>query len=81
MNKEMKVGDVVIVKNPHLTQLACGSGMYTHAIVANLKPFILISEEGDMLWSKVNPDELIPLCQVHPDILKVVMNRLDRSGY
>lgn len=45
----MKVGDVVIVKNFEAT-LHCSHHIYTHAIVASISPFILVSEEGDMLW-------------------------------
>jgi hypothetical protein len=70
----MKIGDVVIAKNwEH--QLHCSHYIYTHAIVASIKPFILVSEEGDMLWSKVDSNDYISLCQAHPRILKVVIKR------
>lgn len=74
----MKVGDVVIAKNWEST-LHCSHYIYTHAIVASINPFILVSELGDMLWSKVNPNDYIYLCQVHPKIRKTVLKRFKQD--
>jgi len=74
----MKVGDVVIAKNRE-DSLHCSHYIYTHAIVASTNPFILVSELGDMLWSKVDSNDYIPLCQVHPKIRKTVLKRFKRD--
>lgn len=42
----LAVGDVVEAVPPH--GLACGSGVYPHAVVVSIDPFALVSEEGDM---------------------------------
>ena len=74
----MLVGDVVIPRDGKIT-LFCGSGIYTHAICVSTNPYIMISEHGDMLWTHEEAIDYVPLCQVHPDILKVCMNRLKRE--
>lgn len=44
----LRIGDVVeCVRGDHLF---CGSGTYPHAVVVSVKPFVLVSEEGDMMW-------------------------------
>jgi hypothetical protein len=45
----MRVGDVVQAIPPYA--LACGSGLYDDAIVCSVTPLVLVSREGDMLWS------------------------------
>lgn len=45
----LTVGDLVEAIPPHA--LACGSGLYPHAVVVSLAPFALVSIEGDMLWT------------------------------
>ena len=78
----MKVGDVVIA-NSWRTPLYsseifyCSHYKYTHAIVASIDPFILVSETGDMVWYKIDKDEIIALCQVHPNIMKIVNDRME----
>ena len=44
----MKKGYVVVANGRNV--LRCATYAYTHAIVVNLDPFVLVSEEGDMLW-------------------------------
>lgn len=46
---ELSVGDLVESAPGHA--LACGSGIYPHAVVVSLEPFALVSVEGDMLWT------------------------------
>ena len=72
----MRIGDIVIPANWD-TVLACGSGIYTHAIVASVEPFILVSEQGDMLWEREHWTDFTVLCQAHPDITKVAVARLE----
>lgn len=45
----MEIRDIVRPINGFI--LHSGSSQYDYAIVASLVPFILISEEGDMMWS------------------------------
>lgn len=55
---ELKVGLVVEATNGW--SLRCGSGMYPHAIVVSVKPLVLASEQGDMLWTAtVDPKKLL----------------------
>ena len=57
--------------------LRSGCSYYTHAIVASVDPFVLISEQGDMMWrSTVEPDDFIFLCKAHSDVMKIVDKRL-----
>lgn len=75
---DMKTGDVVVAVPPFV--LACGSGRYTHAIVESIEPLILVSEEGDMLWrSTIEPGCIRALCQAHPRIVQVALDRLNRE--
>lgn len=46
----MNVGDIVVPINDEYP-LRCGSGSYPFAVVVSVKPFILTSEEADMLWN------------------------------
>lgn len=69
----MQIGDIVIPINGVV--LACGSGRYNFAIVANVDPFVLVSGEGDMLWEKESPDDFIVLCQASSEIIACAVNR------
>ena len=73
----MKIGDVVVSKHgPYSGHLCCG---YTHAIVVSLEPFAMVSEEGDMLWTQVSPDEVVALCQSSKEVQDVVLARWNRD--
>jgi len=72
----MKVGDVVVPTRQSHKVLHCGSGMYSHAIVASLEPFVLVSEDGSMLWRTTwQPHEVEALCQASKEIQEVVEKR------
>jgi len=71
----MKIGDVVI-SNRQDYPLHCGSGYYTHAICASVDPFVLVSDIGDMVWYMLDVHNHTALCQAHPDIIKVVSDRV-----
>lgn len=74
----MQVGDVCIPVGNY--QLACGSGLYTHAICVSVTPLVLVSEQGDMLWrATVTHENVRPLCQAAADIVAVAMKRF-KSG-
>jgi len=60
----VKVGDVMVPREgPYSGSLACGSGIYTHAILVSVEPFVMVSEEGDMLWACATPSNYVALCQ------------------
>lgn len=46
----MKIFDIVKPKDQNKFVLHSGSGIYNWAIVMQIKPLVLISVEGDMLW-------------------------------
>jgi hypothetical protein len=70
----MRIGDVVVAASER-DPLHCGSGCYTHAIVVSLEPFALVSEEGDMLWTRREPYSVRALCQAHPDATRAAFER------
>lgn len=57
-NIDMKIGDIVVSKNSKGT-LYCSHYIYNYAIVKSMKPFILVSELGDMTWHKLDPENYI----------------------
>ncbi len=48
--KAPNVGDVM-VSRPGRDPLVSGCEFYTHAICVSLDPFVLVSQEGDMMWT------------------------------
>ena len=77
MNKFM-IGHVVIAKDISKFMFHSGSGMYSHAIVVSLDPLILVSEQGDMRWSLVNPDDIAPIGRADDKTVQRCMKRLER---
>lgn len=74
----MKIGDVVISRK--ITRpLHSGCFVYSHAIVVQVEPMVLISEEADMRWDCLDRFDLIVLCQAHPDIVKKCMIRFQKG--
>lgn len=77
----MKAGDVVVhVDGPMSGGLACGSGVYTHAFVVSVEPFVLVSAEGDMMWERQKPTSFVALCQAHPNASRLAFNRYLKRG-
>lgn len=76
----MRVGDVVVpsreaVERGHV--LHCGTGGYTHAIVASMVPFVLVSDDGTMRWSRGwEPLDVVALCQASEEIIRIVEKRM-----
>lgn len=53
------VGDFVTPKPSGIFRSGCSS--YERAIVVSIRPFVLVSEEGDMLWSTtIFPSDCVP---------------------
>lgn len=60
--------------------LHCGSGVYSHAIVGSVDPFVLVSQCGDMVWhATVKPEYFDFLCLASEEIQKTVRNRLEKT--
>jgi hypothetical protein len=56
--RELEVGDLVAPLRGKLANLRSGIYTYTAAVVVSVKPFVLCSSDGDMLWHKtVKPDD------------------------
>ena len=50
------VGDVIVAKEGPTTSWLCsGCSCYEFAICCSVDPFVLVSEEGDMLWARLTP--------------------------
>ena len=49
---QIKVGSTVKPTRESGEELTSGSNLYHHAVVINLDPFILVSEESDMMWRR-----------------------------
>lgn len=55
----MRVGD--LVKDKAGPRLVCGSGIYPRAVVMSVKPFIMVSESADMLWTQQKKEHFRPI--------------------
>ena len=75
----MRIGDFVEpVSNEHV--LACGSGIYPQAVCVSTDPFILVSEEADMMWSATVEIGGYKTCgTTSPRILLRCLKRLDKD--
>jgi len=71
---ELCIGDFVEAIPPWA--LVCGSGRYDRAVVVSVKPFIMVSEQADMLWSRANPDEVKMIGKAPFEVLKKAMTRI-----
>jgi len=75
----MKVKDVVVPINN--TVLRSGCSVYDKAVVASVDPFVLISEEGDMLWrATIEMKDFEITGVVNRKTWKNVKNRIKRTG-
>jgi hypothetical protein len=78
MNNMFEVGDVVVPDQSSSDfPLHSGCGVYTHAIVIQVEPFVIVSEESDMKWGNTNSDNFIRMGKAEPEVLKRCMRRLN----
>lgn len=76
----MQIGDIVVhTKGPYSGGLFCGSGTYTHAIIVNLDPFVLVSEEGDMLWRRQSLNDFVSVGAASKEVYRVAQARWDKE--
>ena len=75
----MKIGDMVVPKSSD-HQLASGCQRYGFAVVAQLDPFVLISEHADMLWRWTVEMENFKVIGTAPNsMLEACLMRLERT--
>lgn len=85
MSEIFRRGDIVQNEfGPHSYQgcpLVCGSGAYTDAIVVQPDPLILVSREGDMMWSCIREERkhLKVIGFATPEQAREAFNRLRRE--
>lgn len=77
----MQVGDVVVpVDGPMSQTLRSGCEHYTHAFVVSMDPFVLVSAQGDMMWTMQRPTSFVALCKAHPNSSRLAFNRYLKRG-
>ena len=59
--------------------LRSGGSAYDYAVVTSLDPFIMVSPEGDMLWTQAKAEDYQPQGMEGPKIRAVCEQRLKRS--
>ena len=70
------VGDVVVSTDPGYP-LRSGASWYPCAVVVQVEPLVLVSEEADMRWqSTVQPEKLRKDSTASPEVLARCMARL-----
>ena len=63
----MEIGDVVIPRDP---KDFCHTGTcYSHAIVINNDPIILVSEDTEMRWQYITEDKVMVVGTAKPSVL------------
>ncbi len=73
---KIKIGSIVKPKRTSSYRLVCGSGRYQDAVVVSLKPFVLVSREGDMRWSATVRQRYFRVCgKANSMVLKVCKAR------
>lgn len=79
--KKLKVGDVVMPdpNRPDTDKyvLRAGSELYSHAVVIQVEPLVLVSESADMRWGAFLKPEYFTVIGTAPDdVLKKCLERL-----
>ena len=54
---------------------ACGGGIYSRAVVVSVEPFVLVSEDGDMMWRKIKKSDVRRIGKAFGNVLIVAMAR------
>ena len=44
--------------------LHCSHYVYDNAVVASMHPFVLVSQDGDMRWAKIQPEDVVVVGRV-----------------
>lgn len=70
-------GDMVVPTDGNW--LRSGAQAYDFAIVASLEPFIIVSEQGDMLWSTRLPENFSPIGRASQPMMDAIKDRFERD--
>jgi len=77
-SKNIKFGDIVVSTDPAYP-LRSATEMYSHAIVIQEQPLVLVSEESDMRWeSLIMPEKLKVIGMANSKQLEKCMRRLEK---
>jgi len=71
----MNIGDIVVPLDDS-DSLRSGCSYYPQAVVASVSPFVLVSEEGDMLWCRQKAKSFRITGRATPAITLQSVNRL-----
>jgi hypothetical protein len=73
-NQTLDVGDIVAPISTD-NQLASGCERYASAIVINMNPFVLVSEDASMRWGSTQPEQFAAVGKATPELLQSCMRR------
>lgn len=71
----LEVGDVVIPVSDRY-ELVSGCCVYSHAIVVQSDPLVLVSEQSDMRWGSIESTDFVAVGIAKQEVLKMCMGRL-----
>lgn len=63
----------------HPYVLHSGCSMYDRAVVAQIEPYVLISEEGDMMWTDIVPSDFELHCKASKATMYNVIKRFNEE--
>ena len=76
--QQFQVGHILAVTG-HEYALRCGSYWYPNAVVIQVKPLVIVSQDGSMRWEEtVRPECLKVIGHAKKDVLERCMTRLKR---
>lgn len=76
-----ELGRIIVPKSFENTPLHSGSGYYSHGICVSADPFVLVSEEGDMLWTQLDPNQFCQLGMADDKVIKIAKDRYKSHIY
>ena len=78
MSDVMNIGDLVKAIPPFT--LHCASSAYDRAVVTQVEPLVMISEVGDMVWTKVEPAYVETVGKADHRAMCLCIDRLNRDN-
>ena len=71
----MEIGDLVVT-NSEQDPLRSGCSLYSHAVVIQVEPLVIVSKESDMRWGSFTADRLAVIGKASDEDLAKCMKRL-----
>ncbi len=78
-NRDMKVGDIMVPVSQRCP-LVSGCEWYSHAICVSVEPFVMVSQEGDMMWTVQKPENFESRGPGSDDECKLAFDRFHKRG-